>query len=93
MDLYFLGGIGETLISAGDLNDYTKAGDYYCNGGGGTIGHIPDTNIAAFRMEVRSTNGSGRVTSATSRRVYQILHPRPFVIMSSSIASISFLSL
>lgn len=71
----FLGGIGETLISAGDLNDYTKAGDYYCNGGGGTIGHIPDTNIAAFRMEVRSTNGSGRATSATSRRVYQILHP------------------
>lgn len=70
-----LGGIGEILISAGDLNDYTKAGDYYCNGCGGNIGHIPDTNIAAFRMEVRSTNGSGRATSATSRRVYQILHP------------------
>lgn len=70
-----LGGIGETLISAGDLNDYTKAGDYYCNGGGGNLGHIPDTNIAAFRMEVRSTNGSGRATAATTRRVYQILHP------------------
>ena len=71
-----LGGIGERLISSGsDLNDITLAGDYYCNGGGGSLGHIPDANIAAFRMEVRSTNGSGRAANASSRRVYQILHP------------------
>ena len=77
VNLYFLGGeIGNVLVDPnGDLNSYTLAGDYYCNGGGGNMGNIPNTSIAAFRMEVRSTNGSGRASSASSRRVYQLLHP------------------
>ena len=67
-----VGAINETAISSGsDLNSYTYAGDYYCNGGAGSMNGIPSTAIAAFRLEVRSTNGSG---SASTRRVYQLLH-------------------